>query len=104
MAQKEVEQLNLLKASKMNEIVLKKQDELEEIYRGVHMDIESEAERQILMDLIDSEEESWLDEYERDQNCYSADSVHKNMKRAEKAIILDQKKLQEQNLAEKETL
>ncbi|KAJ4803667.1 Microtubule-associated protein 65-5 [Rhynchospora pubera] len=128
-AREEVERLNLLKASKMKELVLKKQDELEEIYREVHMDIESEAERQILMDLIDSgtvdlsdllagmdgrivkakeqaisrkdilekvekwkfasEEESWLDEYERDQSRYSAGrGVHKNMKRAEKARIL----------------
>ncbi|KAF3341389.1 microtubule-associated protein 5-like protein [Carex littledalei] len=128
-AQHEVERLNFLKASKMKELVLKKQDELEEIYRGVHMDIESDAERQILIDLIDSgsvdisdlmdgmdgriakareqaisrkdilekvekwkfaaEEESWLDEYERDQSRYSAGrGVHKNMKRAEKARIL----------------
>jgi Ase1/PRC1/MAP65 family protein len=49
-----VERLNFLKASKMKELVLKKQDELEEIYREVHMDIECDAERQILIDLIDS--------------------------------------------------
>lgn len=49
-----MKRLNFLKASKMKELVLKKQDELEEIYRGVHMDIESDAERQILIDLIDS--------------------------------------------------
>ncbi|KAL0397375.1 UNVERIFIED_CONTAM: microtubule-associated protein 5 [Sesamum calycinum] len=36
-----------------------------------------------------AEEESWLDEYERDENRYSAGrGVHKNLKRAEKARIL----------------
>ncbi|KAJ3676532.1 hypothetical protein LUZ60_003944 [Juncus effusus] len=125
----EVQRLNLLKASKMKEIVLKKQDELEEIYRAVHMDFESDKERQILVDRIDSgradlsellgemenrivkakeqansrkeilekmekwqfaiEEETWLDEYERDQNRYNAGrGAHKNLKRAEKARIL----------------
>ncbi|KAK1293701.1 65-kDa microtubule-associated protein 5 [Acorus calamus] len=128
----EVERLNILKASKMKELVLKKQNELEEIYRGVHMDADSDSAREILITLIESgkvdlaqllssmddqimkakeqaqsrkdilekverwthasEEESWLDDYERvglDQNRYSAGrGAHKNLKRAEKARIL----------------
>ncbi|PON41668.1 Microtubule-associated protein, MAP65/Ase1/PRC [Trema orientale] len=125
----EVEQLNTLKASKLKELVFKRQNELEEIYRGVHMDIDSDAARQILISLIDSddvdlsdllssmddqivkakeqalsrkdilekvekwkfasEEERWLDDYERDENRYTAGKgVHKNLKRAEKARLL----------------
>ncbi|KAJ1382243.1 Microtubule associated protein, partial [Sesbania bispinosa] len=125
----EVQRLNVLKASKMKDLVFKRQNELEEIYRGVHMDVDSEAARQILTSLIESgnidlsdllqsmddqirkakeqalsrrdildrvekwkfaaEEEKWLDEYERDENRYSAvRGAHKNLKRAEKARIL----------------
>ncbi|KAJ4720439.1 65-kDa microtubule-associated protein 5-like [Melia azedarach] len=125
----EVEQMNILKASKMKELVFKRQNELEEIYRGVHMDVDSDAARQILISLIDSgtvdlcdllssmdnqiakakeealsrkdildkvekwkhaaEEEQWLDDYEKDENRYSAGrGAHKNLKRAEKARIL----------------
>ncbi|PON51216.1 Microtubule-associated protein, MAP65/Ase1/PRC [Parasponia andersonii] len=125
----EVEQLNTFKASKLKELVFKRQSELEEIYRGVHMDIDSDAARQILISLIDSdnvdlsdllssmddqivkakeqalsrkdilekvekwkfasEEERWLDDYERDENRYTAGKgVHKNLKRAEKARLL----------------
>lgn len=50
----EVEQLNLLKAGKMRELVLKRQTELEEIYRGVHVDVDSDAARKMLINLIDS--------------------------------------------------
>uniref|UniRef100_A0A1D1ZGR6 65-kDa microtubule-associated protein 5 n=1 Tax=Anthurium amnicola TaxID=1678845 RepID=A0A1D1ZGR6_9ARAE len=125
----EVERLNVLKASKMKELVLKKQIELEAIYRGVHIDVDGDAARQALFSVIESgkvdlselllgmedqiahakdhalsrkdildkvekwtfasEEESWLDEYERDQNRYNAGrGSHKNLKRAEKARIL----------------
>ncbi|KAL0429468.1 UNVERIFIED_CONTAM: microtubule-associated protein 5 [Sesamum radiatum] len=127
-AEVEVERLNVLKASKMKELIFKRQSELEEIYEGVHMDVDSDKARQILSTLIQSgsvdlsdllssmdgqiakakeqaqsrkdildkekwrhaaEEESWLDEYERDENRYSAGrGVHKNLKRAEKARIL----------------
>lgn len=38
----------------MKELVLKKMTELEDIYRSVHMDIDSDYERRILNDLIDS--------------------------------------------------
>ncbi|KDP40572.1 hypothetical protein JCGZ_24571 [Jatropha curcas] len=125
----EVERLNVLKASKLRELVLKRQNELEEIYKGVHMDVDSDAARQILISLIESgnvdlsdlllsmddqirkakeqalsrkdildkvekwkcasEEEKWLDEYEKDENRYSAGrGAHKNLKRAEKARVL----------------
>ncbi|RLM97728.1 65-kDa microtubule-associated protein 5-like [Panicum miliaceum] len=125
----EVKRLTHLKASKMKELVFKKMTELEEIYRSVHMDIDSDSERRILNDLIDSgradlsellagmddriveakeqalsrkdilekvekwkstsEEEIWLDEYERDQNRYNAGrGAHINLKRAEKARVL----------------
>ncbi|EYU26921.1 hypothetical protein ABFS82_02G107900 [Erythranthe guttata] len=126
----EVERLNVLKVSKLKELIFKRQSELEEIYKGVHMDVDSDNARQILLsfmesagstdlsdllssmddhivkakeqalsrkDILDkvekwrhaSEEESWLDEYERDENRYSAGrGVHKNLKRAEKARAL----------------
>ncbi|KAL7204777.1 hypothetical protein ACSBR2_017814 [Camellia fascicularis] len=125
----EIEHLNVLKASKMKELVFKRQNKLEEIYRGVHMDVDSDTARQILISLMNSgnvdlsdlllsmddqiakakeqalsrkdildkvekwkhasEEENWLDEYERDENRYIAGrGAHKNLKRAEKARIL----------------
>ncbi|URE38457.1 Microtubule associated protein (MAP65/ASE1 family) [Musa troglodytarum] len=125
----EVERLNVLKASKMKELVLKRQNELDEIYRSVHMDVDGEGAREKLLGLIDSgkvdlaellssmdnqtvkakeqalsrkdilekvekwtfasEEENWLDDYEKDENRYAAGrGVHKNLKRAEKARIL----------------
>lgn len=124
----EIERLNVIKASKMKELVFKRQSELEEIYRGVHMEVVSDAARENLIHLIESgnvdlsellssmddqiakakeeavsrkdildkvekwrhvtEEEKWLDEYEKDENRYSAGKgVHKNLKRAEKARI-----------------
>ncbi|KAK8963412.1 65-kDa microtubule-associated protein 5 [Platanthera guangdongensis] len=128
-AELEVERLNILKATKMKELVLKKQNELEEIYRGVHMEFDSVAARQKIINNINSgkadlsilladmdnqisiaqeqairrkdilermekwlfacQEESWIDEYERDQNRYNAGrGTHINLKRAEKARVL----------------
>ncbi|QCD85718.1 Microtubule-associated protein [Vigna unguiculata] len=125
----EVQRLNVVKASKIKDLVFKRQNELENIYRGVHMHVDSESARQILTSLIESgnvdlsdllqnmdgqikqakeqalsrrdildrtekwkfaaEEEKWLDEYERDENRYTAvRGAHKNLKRAEKARIL----------------
>ncbi|XP_019151778.1 PREDICTED: 65-kDa microtubule-associated protein 5 [Ipomoea nil] len=123
----EVERLNALKSSKLKELIFKRQNELEEIYRSAHMDIDSETSRQILMRLVESgnladllssmdqqiakakeqalsrrdildklekwnhasQEENWLDEYERDENRYSAGrGAHINLKRAEKARVL----------------
>ncbi|CAD6272153.1 unnamed protein product [Miscanthus lutarioriparius] len=125
----EVKRLTHLKTSKMKELVFKKMTDLEEIFRSVHMDINSDTERRTLSDLIDSgradlselltrmdiriaeakehalsrkdilekvekwtsasEEETWLDEYERDQNRYNAGrGAHINLKRAEKARTL----------------
>ncbi|KAJ1262878.1 hypothetical protein BS78_09G142600 [Paspalum vaginatum] len=124
----EVKRLTYLRASKMKELVFKKMTELEEIYRSVHMDNDSNFERRILndidsgradlselltsmdvrieeakelalsrRDILDkankwktaSEEETWLDGYERDQNRYNAGrGAHVNLMRAEKARIL----------------
>ncbi|KAF2300854.1 hypothetical protein GH714_017838 [Hevea brasiliensis] len=50
----EVVRLNALKAGKLKELVFKRQNELEEIYRGCHMDVDSDAARQILIGLIES--------------------------------------------------
>lgn len=128
-AEVEVERLDELKASKMKEIALKKQSELEEIYARAHIDIDSVAAQEKIMALIDSgnlepaelfanldnqidtakeealsrkeilekvdkwmsacEEESWLEDYNRDDNRYnSTRGAHLNLKRAEKARIL----------------
>lgn len=38
----------------MKDLVMKRQNELEEIYRGVHMDLDSDSGRKILISLIDS--------------------------------------------------
>ncbi|MCL7048141.1 hypothetical protein MKW94_024620 [Papaver nudicaule] len=125
----EVQRLNVVKSSKMKELVLKKQKEIEEIFKGVHVDVDSDTAREILNNIIDSgnvdlsdllagmddqiikakeqalsrkdilekmekwkfavEEEAWLEDYERDQNRYSAGKgAHKNLKRAEKARTL----------------
>ncbi|XVF24526.1 hypothetical protein REPUB_Repub13aG0135800 [Reevesia pubescens] len=54
-AEVQVERLNILKASKMKELVFKRQNELEDIYRAVHMDVNSDAARQILINLIESD-------------------------------------------------
>ncbi|CAH8392937.1 unnamed protein product [Eruca vesicaria subsp. sativa] len=52
-AEHEVEILNE-KSSKMKELVLKRRCELEEVCRKGHMDVNSDAARQSLVDLIDS--------------------------------------------------
>ncbi|KAL5712810.1 hypothetical protein ACHQM5_014942 [Ranunculus cassubicifolius] len=128
-AEVEVRRLDQLKASRMKEIALKKQVELEEIYAHAHVAIDVEAAQKRIMALIDSgtvepselltdmdtqiakakeealsrkdildrvekwmsacEEESWLEDYSRDDNRYSASrAAHINLKRAEKARIL----------------
>ncbi|XXG80405.1 hypothetical protein AAC387_Pa09g1283 [Persea americana] len=46
--------LNILKARKMKELILKKQNELEEIYKAVHIDVDSDTAQKILLSLIDS--------------------------------------------------
>ncbi|XP_045805474.1 65-kDa microtubule-associated protein 5-like [Trifolium pratense] len=50
----EVQRLNVLKASKMKELVFKRQNELEVIYKGDDMDVDSESARQIPTSLIES--------------------------------------------------
>lgn len=47
-AEAEVERLNVLKVSKMKELVVAKQHELQQIYQGVHLDFESHAADQLL--------------------------------------------------------
>ncbi|KAK4438846.1 microtubule-associated protein 1 [Sesamum alatum] len=44
-AETEVECSNVLKASKKKELIFKRQSELEEIYEGVHMDVDSDKAR-----------------------------------------------------------
>ncbi|KAK6934019.1 hypothetical protein RJ641_036913 [Dillenia turbinata] len=127
-AEIEVERLNVLRSRKLKELVMSKLNQLEEIYKGVHMEVDSDMARQIFINLdsgnIDlsdllsgmddeiqkakeqafsradilekvekwrhaSQEENWLDEYERDGNRYSAGrGAHKSLKRAEKARVL----------------
>ncbi|KAI8032354.1 65-kDa microtubule-associated protein 1 [Camellia lanceoleosa] len=53
-AEVEVERLDQLKASKMKEISLKRQTELEEIFANAHSEIDSEATQEKIMALIDS--------------------------------------------------
>lgn len=50
----EVDKLNALKSSKMKELILKKQLELEAIYKGVHIDTNAEEARLALIDVIES--------------------------------------------------
>ncbi|KMZ63528.1 Microtubule-associated protein MAP65-1a [Zostera marina] len=128
-AEAEVERLDNLKASKMKEIALKKQAELENIYARAHIEINTVAANDRIMTLIDSgdveptelladmddqilkakeealsrkeildkvekwmstcEEESWLEDYNRDDSRYSSSrGAHLNLKRAEKARVL----------------
>ncbi|GAB4846090.1 hypothetical protein Ancab_025087 [Ancistrocladus abbreviatus] len=125
-AEVEVERLDQLKFSRMKEIAFKKQTELEDIYAHAHIEIDTEAAREKILQLIDSgnvepseliadmdsqiikakdealsrkeildkvekwmsacEEESWLEDYNRDENRYNASrGAHLNLKRAEKA-------------------
>ncbi|MQL76562.1 hypothetical protein Taro_008955, partial [Colocasia esculenta] len=128
-AEVEVERLDQLKASRMKEIAMKKQAELEEIYVRAHVEIDSAVAQEKIMSLIDSgniqpselladmdgqilkakeealsrkeilekverwmsacEEESWLEDYNRDDSRYNASrGAHLNLKRAEKARVL----------------
>ncbi|KAF3615325.1 putative dnaJ -like protein subfamily C member 2-like [Capsicum annuum] len=50
----EVERLSALKTNKLKELIFKRQNELEEIYRSVHMDVDSETACQILIHLMES--------------------------------------------------
>ncbi|KAI3828335.1 hypothetical protein L1987_02435 [Smallanthus sonchifolius] len=128
-AEVEVERLNQLKGSRMKEIALKRQGELEEIFGRAHIEIDAKATNEKILALIESgnvepselladmdaqiikakeealsrkdildkvdkwmsacEEESWLEDYNRDDNRYSGSrGAHLNLKRAEKARIL----------------
>ncbi|KAL1815321.1 hypothetical protein ACET3Z_017895 [Daucus carota] len=128
-AEVEVERLDQLKASRMKEIAMKRQAELQDIFARAHVEIDAEAARGKILALIDSgnvepsqlladmdnkivkakevalsrkdildkvekwmsacEEESWLEDYMKDDNRYNASrGAHLNLKRAEKARIL----------------
>lgn len=128
-AEVEVQRLDQLKYSKMKEIAFKKQNELEDIYAGAHIVIDTAAAHEKILALIEAgniepseliadmdaqiakakeealsrkdildkverwmsacEEESWLEDYNRDDNRYnSSRGAHLNLKRAEKARIL----------------
>ncbi|MFS7929045.1 putative microtubule-associated protein, MAP65/Ase1/PRC1 [Helianthus anomalus] len=128
-AEVEVERLDQLKASRMKEIALKKQGDLEEIFARAHIEIDMKAAREKTVAMIESgnvepselladmdaqiakakeeahsrkdildkvdkwmsacEEESWLEDYNRDENRYNGSrGAHLNLKRAEKARIL----------------
>ncbi|XP_076949058.1 65-kDa microtubule-associated protein 1-like [Bidens hawaiensis] len=128
-AEVEVERLDELKASRLKEIALKNQSEVEEIFALAHIEHDAKAAREKIMALIDSgnvepaelladmdaqvikakeealsrkdildkvekwmsacEEESWLEDYSRDNNRYNGSrGAHLNLKRAEKARIL----------------
>ena len=50
----EVERLDKLKFSRMKEIAFKRQNELEEIFSHVHIEIDSQAAREKILALIDS--------------------------------------------------
>ncbi|KAL8158843.1 hypothetical protein V2J09_000380 [Rumex salicifolius] len=50
----EVERLNVLKSNKMKELILKRQHELEEVYREVHMELDKDSSRENLTSLIES--------------------------------------------------
>ncbi|KAJ3670750.1 hypothetical protein LUZ60_008176 [Juncus effusus] len=122
----EVQRLELLKASKMKELVLKKKTELEEHRHRAHLigdgdsdsefpleaieagaidaslvleqieaqiaDVKEEAfSRKDILERVEKwmtacEEESWLEEYNKDENRYNAGrGAHLTLKRAEKA-------------------
>ncbi|XXG72830.1 hypothetical protein AAC387_Pa07g1841 [Persea americana] len=110
--------LEELKASKMKELVLKKRSELDEICRQTHLVAEADSSMEYAIEAIESvevqiakvkeeafnrkeilekvekwlaacEKESWLEEYNRDENRYNAGrGAHLTSKRAEKARAL----------------
>ncbi|MCO5614528.1 hypothetical protein L7F22_068811 [Adiantum nelumboides] len=131
-AEEEVQRLDTLKASKMKELVMKKQAELDDVYAEAHMELDTDASHEQIMAIIESglfdasnilatmddkinsakqkansrreilekiekwisacEEESWLEDYNRDENRYNASrGAHINLKRAEKARVTIQK-------------
>ena len=53
-AEVEVERLDQLKASRMKEIAFKRQAELEDIFARAHIEIDPEAAREKIMEMIDS--------------------------------------------------
>ncbi|KAH7431647.1 hypothetical protein KP509_08G058500 [Ceratopteris richardii] len=131
-AEEEVQRLDQLKASKMKELVMKKQVELDNVYADSHMEPDPDATQEKILTIIESglfdastilatmeekiniakqkaesrkeildkvekwisacEEESWLEDYNRDENRYNGSrGAHINLKRAEKARVTIQK-------------
>ncbi|KAL3001069.1 hypothetical protein AAZX31_09G246800 [Glycine max] len=118
--EKEVERLQVLKSTKMKELLRKKKLELEEICRKTHLTTQTVFQSQHSLELLDydqiehlitktkeealnrkeilekvekwlvaCQEESWLEEYNRDDNRYNAGrGAHLTLKRAEKARAL----------------
>ncbi|KAK7340116.1 hypothetical protein VNO77_20810 [Canavalia gladiata] len=118
--EREVKRLQLLKSTKMKEILLRRKLELEEICRKTHLTtltvfpsihsiefLDSEQielqitktkeeafSRKEILEKVEkwlaaSQEESWLEEYNRDDNRYNAGrGAHLALKRAEKARAL----------------
>ncbi|KAG2404443.1 microtubule-associated protein [Vigna angularis] len=95
--EKEVESLQELKSTKMKELLLKKKLELEEIYQIQHLITKANEEalgRKEILEKVEKwmtacQEESWLEEYNRDDNRYNAGrGAHLALKRAEKARAL----------------
>ncbi|XP_020113313.1 65-kDa microtubule-associated protein 3-like isoform X1 [Ananas comosus] len=111
----EVMRLEELKASKMKELVAKKKIELEELRKRAHVveakeivdpsmaleqielqisiTKEEAFSRKEILERVEKwlaacDEESWLEEYNRDENRYTGRGVHLALKRAEKARIL----------------
>ncbi|KAH7316250.1 hypothetical protein KP509_21G085200 [Ceratopteris richardii] len=131
-AKEEVQRLDNLKVSKMRELAMKKQAELDDIYAESHMEPDPDASQEKIFAMIESgkfdassilvtidekisiakqkaqsrkeildrvekwiaacEEESWLEDYNRDENRYNGSrGAHVNLKRAEKARVTIQK-------------
>ncbi|XP_019432940.1 PREDICTED: 65-kDa microtubule-associated protein 3-like isoform X1 [Lupinus angustifolius] len=117
--EREVERFQQLKSTKIEEVLLRKKLELEEICRSTHLTTQvvfsetvncesplEQIEHQItktkeealsrkeILEKVEkwlavSKEESWLEEYNRDDNRYNAGrGAHLALKRAEKARVL----------------
>ncbi|KAG7029548.1 65-kDa microtubule-associated protein 8, partial [Cucurbita argyrosperma subsp. argyrosperma] len=104
-AEAEVKRLDQLKASKMKELFIKKQMELEDIWEIDHANLltsmdeqisrakEEASSRKTIMEKVEKwmltcDEERWLEEYNMDQSRYSVSrGAHKNLRRAERARI-----------------
>ena len=53
-AEEEIHRLDVLKVSRMKELLIKKQSELNDVYTNAHMEPDSDASYQNIMAIIDS--------------------------------------------------